>query len=349
MVTPKRTLIWSAQSLPYFITDIKIRSMRVEVYKTELKKDSINNIGLFQEILSERFCGYTDIYTDASKSREPNLVGYGVWIPTQSEKICGRLPDHWSVYSAETFAICRAIQVVIDKNISKAVIISDALGVLSKLKTGKIDANIDIITVNVLSLLARAKSSGLRIALMWIPSHSYIAHNDTADMLANRGRSLPGQSQLKGDPRELWPEYRNKLWDEWTEEFKRIGMTKGRMYASVVRPNDFRGETWYKTLSCPRSSITTIIRIRSGHCSTPAHLARIGVMDSSMCRCGEIGDLPHVFFSCSDNSHNVNELIRVLLALGFQAPLSLSEVFYSTRPEVMNLLIEFLYNSRIRL
>ncbi|XP_045463824.1 uncharacterized protein LOC123673381 [Harmonia axyridis] len=139
----RRKLIWSAQYLPYFLTEIKI--------------------------LTDKFSGYTDIYTDASKSRDPDSVGYGVWIPTRAVKVCGRLPDHWSVYTAETYAICRAVQMIIDRNLTRAVIISDALGVLNKLKHGNINANIDIVTVNTLILLARARSLGMRVALMWIP------------------------------------------------------------------------------------------------------------------------------------------------------------------------------------
>ncbi|XP_044753823.1 uncharacterized protein LOC123313150 [Coccinella septempunctata] len=220
-----------------------------------------------------------------------------------------------------------------DRSLTRTVIVSDALGVLNKLKHGNINANIDIVTVNTLILLGRARSLGLRIALMWIPSHSYIAHNDTADLLANRGRLLQGQSQLRGDPRELWPALKSRLWDEWTERFREIGMTKGRQYSSVVRPTSYRRETWFKFLNTPRVNITTFVRIRSGHCLTPAHLARIGVIDSPLCSCGELGDLPHILFSCGDNSSNCDNLYQSLLALGITAPLNLCEVFYSTRPE----------------
>ncbi|XP_044745335.1 uncharacterized protein LOC123307183 [Coccinella septempunctata] len=229
----QKDLIWNAQTLPYFLTEINVRAMKVEMYKTDLKKESIDNLGLFRKILADRFGGYVDIYTDASKSRDPDSVGYGVWIPSRSVKICGRLPDHWSVYTAETYAIYRAVQYIMDRSLTRTVIVSDALGVLNKLKHGNINANIDIVTVNTLILLGRARSLGLRIALMWIPSHSYIAHNDIADLLANRGRLLQGQSQLRGDPRELWPALKSRLWDEWTERFREIGMTKGRQYSSV--------------------------------------------------------------------------------------------------------------------
>lgn len=168
-------------------------------------------------------------------------------------------------------------------------------------------------------------------------------------MLANRGRLLQGQSQLRGDPKELWPALKNKLWDEWTERFREIGLTKGRMYSSVVKPAAYRRETWFKDWNSPRSNITTIIRIRSGHCLTPAHLTRIGVIDSPLCGCGGLGDLPHIFFSCGDNSFNSDNLYQRLLALAILAPLNLYEVFYSTRPEVVSLLLEFLNCSRIRL
>jgi len=61
-----------------------------------------------------------------------------------------------------------------------------------------------------------------------------------------------------------------------------------------------------------RKIITTIIRMRTGHCLTKEHQFRIGVADSPFCECGTIENLNHIFFQCYINSDGVFDLYRDL-------------------------------------
>ena len=56
---------------------------------------------------------------------------------------------------------------------------------------------------------------------------------------------------------------------------------------------------WFSKLPYTnRRHITSIIRMRSGHCLVGEHLHRIGIRDSPYCECGNIETLDHIFFEC---------------------------------------------------
>ncbi|KAL3285270.1 hypothetical protein HHI36_019380 [Cryptolaemus montrouzieri] len=149
--------------------------------------------------------------------RNPDSVGFRVWVPDLALKICGRFPDHWAIMTAKMYIIGRAVH-VISRKISKVVIVSDSLSALEKLKGGNHSAITDIITVKVINALQHVKELGFHIAGIWVPTHPYILH-DTAGILANRGRLLPEPAQIKGGPQELWPEHNKSLWNDWNMSF----------------------------------------------------------------------------------------------------------------------------------
>lgn len=347
LLKDKSNDIWRAPCLPFFLSDYRNRSGRVYHLISDLQKGSALNQQKLLCLLSERFQGFTELYTDASRVSQPESVGYGVWIPSSRTRICGKLPDHWSIFSAEMFAVNRSINWILEKNIHRSVIISDSQSVISKLGSGSINANSDIFTVSSIILLDRARSMGFQVSLLWVPSHSNILNNDIADELANRGRQLLGRSGLKGDPRDFWPAYIAEIWGTWDDEYFNIGLTKGKIYAAFVRPSKYRAKPWFRNRSTSRKSITSLTRLRSGHCSIPDHLARIGVVDSPLCSCGEVGNMMHLFLSCDGNRCNVEILYEGLSSLGLSLPINIYEAIFSHREEITSLLLEFLRCSNL--
>ncbi|KAL3273464.1 hypothetical protein HHI36_014908 [Cryptolaemus montrouzieri] len=101
------------------------------------------------------------------------------------------------------FAIDKATKIVISRNITTSVIISDSMSALEKHKNNFISAKLDPITAEVINNIHNIRAKGFRIALIWVPSHSYIHHNDVADMVANRGRLLPTPLTIGGGTQEL--------------------------------------------------------------------------------------------------------------------------------------------------
>uniref|UniRef100_A0A8D8VF21 Uncharacterized protein n=1 Tax=Cacopsylla melanoneura TaxID=428564 RepID=A0A8D8VF21_9HEMI len=71
-------------------------------------------------------------------------------------------------------------------------------------------------------------------------------------------------------------------------------------------------KAWY-TKRMSRRMITTVVRLRSKHGRYPAHLHRMGIVDSELCECGERGELEHMILTC--NRVKGNKLMNELLPL----------------------------------
>ncbi|KAL3269057.1 hypothetical protein HHI36_008140 [Cryptolaemus montrouzieri] len=117
-----------------------------------------------------------------------------------------------------------------------------------------------------------------------------------ADLLANRGRLLPNSPNIKGGPQELWPEYKKIIKRKWMEEFWNLAKTKGKVYFEYFKFLNLGTEGWFHGMDRPRWLITTLNCLRSGHCSVPAHLHKIGITDSPLCSCGEVRDIQIFFY-----------------------------------------------------
>ncbi|KAL3285430.1 hypothetical protein HHI36_019532, partial [Cryptolaemus montrouzieri] len=151
-----------------------------------------------------------------------------------------------------------------------------------------------------------ANELGLSIKCIWIPSHSYITNNDIADSLAKDGRMLPTPETIGAGPHELWAEMKCRMKRIWVNRFREIGRDKGIIYAQYRNNDDLNLKCWFSKINRPRRYITNLIRLRSGHCLTPAHLFRIGINETNLCKCGSFGDISHLFLSCADNLHNIS-------------------------------------------
>ncbi|KAL3286891.1 hypothetical protein HHI36_001378 [Cryptolaemus montrouzieri] len=98
--------------------------------------------------------------------------------------------------------IGKALQIILNKEIHYAMIISDSLSALEKIKNDSFNSNPDILYISIMKLIHKVNSAELNIICKWVPNHSYIVHNDTADMLANKGRGMDIPIAIKGGPEE---------------------------------------------------------------------------------------------------------------------------------------------------
>ncbi|KAL3290483.1 hypothetical protein HHI36_023824 [Cryptolaemus montrouzieri] len=110
------------------------------------------------------------------------------------------------------FAIRGAISEIINRKISTAVIISDSL---------------NIISVRIIQALDLAKQLWLAIACIWLPAHSCIRGNKTADRLANEGKNGVQQGPNRAGPGELWHDVKRSLKSKWFYVFKKFDPQRG--------------------------------------------------------------------------------------------------------------------------
>jgi ribonuclease HI len=131
---------------------------------------------------------YVKIYTDGSKL-DSGDTGCAFTIPTLQVTHKFKLNEGISIFSAEAFAIQKAVQYVLEHNyIKKAVILTDSKSVLEATKNpGRNRAEL---LENIIQTIRTAQGQGITISLMWIPSHCNISGNDQADAAAKQAACL---------------------------------------------------------------------------------------------------------------------------------------------------------------
>jgi hypothetical protein len=163
------------------------------------------------------------------------------------------------------------------------------------------------------------------IEIAWIPSHSGITGNEKVDTLAKMAAQSNDHSNLIFQPADFFSVAIRNVQMEWEQSW--VSSPKGNHYKAVNGLN-IPSKPWFYKKNYSKPSVSTLCRLRIGHCVVASHLHRIGVFQSPMCECGEEPEtINHVFFNCASfNNHlfltNLNKLkipfpnsIQSLLAL----------------------------------
>ena len=143
------------------------------------------------ETITKKYKNTLQIYTDGSKAID-NSTGAAFFVPGERETYSRwRLNDNSCIVSAELSAIHTATSWLEEHDVTpqKVVILTDSktsLHLISQRIPKKYTHSLNKILNNLLSL----SNKGYNIKLQWIPSHCDIRGNDTADKLANNGRTI---------------------------------------------------------------------------------------------------------------------------------------------------------------
>ena len=136
----------------------------------------------FKEIL-EIFKEYTHIYTDGSKDGR-TVAAAAV---SSGKVLTKRLPDHASIFSAESQAILLAIDIAKESANTKILILSDSLSCLQSIQNRNLN---NPFILNITTEIHTLQESGRKIFIMWIPSHVGLPGNCAADAAAKAALNL---------------------------------------------------------------------------------------------------------------------------------------------------------------
>ncbi|XP_050508162.1 uncharacterized protein LOC126885602 [Diabrotica virgifera virgifera] len=141
-------------------------------------------------------------------------------------------------------------------------------------------------------LIVHATENGFDIRLALIPEHSNIPGNEEADTLANIGRNLNIPMAMPLDVQDIYTDIKSKVYDDFRNKWNNLISIKDYQYRKV-QPT-FPKNKWFAIRPfIDRRHITTIIRLRTGHCLTKENLHRMNLTDNPYCECGSRENLNH--------------------------------------------------------
>lgn len=335
------------------INKTKIHPCYTVDYHTQIKPIQIIDLGMDKNDASNtQFLASTEtlrqshtlIYTDASKNK--SKVGMGIHIPSMDLNFSSRLPDDINICKAEMVAINKACNICKEKKITNSIILSDSISAISKINNNKISIKSDHVLLETKKLIKKCEEDNIQIKLAWIPGHKEIKGNEKADTLAKIGRELNIPTPIPIHNLELIPKYQKSILTHYHNYWKNT--TKTKWYRDIQ--DTFPAKPWYSKFPFTnRRHITTIIRMRTGHCATKSHLYRLGVTDSPMCDCGQVEDLNHIFLECPTKTVPNIDIYREIQITGINAPFNIKMVLRQLNTETMRILIAFLNLNNINL
>merc|ERR1712121_162399 len=217
-------------------------------------------------------------YTDGSV--QGKKTGIGVFHKNFSE--CIRIPDDTTIYTAEAYAILRALRQGL-KSKKDMTIFTDSLSCLVAIKHYQTEHTIITRILNILHF------SSLNISLCWIPSHCNVLGNEQADRIAKRSLNLADITNINIPRAELMKQAKKNIIKEWQREFDLINTYKVRE----------KIEAWETTHHKNRNREVILARLRMNSVKGIHLIPHIEGTYPRTFQCdGSILDLTHVFFNC---------------------------------------------------
>ncbi|XP_053989675.1 uncharacterized protein LOC128882131 [Hylaeus volcanicus] len=239
---------------------------------------------LYIEITNE-YQNHKQVFTDGSKS--PQGTGCAVCLPDID--LTFKLPDGFTVFSSEAFAVQEALKYIEKETHNKFIIFSDSKSVILALQNCE---SSDTIIRNIIELNATLSQNGKEILYSWIPSHVNIEGNEKADIAAKAAVSSTAEiSNYSVSYKDLQKFFIKAITDWWNEEWKHSKPTK----LHKIRDNI---NEIHPAWRLNRKDQVKLTRLRIGHTSW-SHSYLITKTEPNNCdTCRTQNSIEHILVTC---------------------------------------------------
>lgn len=278
-----------------------------EIYRSQIATTAFSK--LFNHVPLEKM-----VYTDGSRLDEKEgPTGFGVF--SEYFSAFHKLDEPCSVYVAELAAIYCALGFIEALPPAHYFIFSDSLSSLKALRSMKVVKHSSYFLLKIQEAMSTLVGNQYKLTFVWVPSHCDISGNDEADSLAKKGAMEGTTFERVITYDEFFKIARQETLVSWQTRWNEDEL--GRWLHSIIPKVSTRA--WFKKLNVGRDFIRVFSRIMSNHTTLNAHLFRIGLSDSNLCKCGKgYHDIEHVVWACPSNQFKRDMLIDSLRAQGRQ-------------------------------
>lgn len=335
--------IVTQKKLPFFCEPLELISYSPRiVYPQYTLYGKINNAILKNAI--NQFPESIPFYTDGSKSESG--VGSAVYCPIYDLHIRCKLLHLCTIFTAEAFAIWKALDWALHKSIGSILIITDSKSVLEALSSHIYKNFKNKIIVEILKICHLLELSGCSVYFVWTKGHSGITGNEKVDSLAK-------EAVLNGDVEHILTIFDLNLYflratvEVWKNDWSQFVGQSNNQYVQLHR--ELPRNIVYHQRS--RHFSTTIFRLKVQHGRYQAHLFRIGVVEEATCPfCNNVeGSLNHILFECTQTMRASDKLLETLRACGVSTPTYLTNILAGANMDIYKALVEFFNEVEITL
>jgi kelch-like protein 2/3 len=254
------------------------------LYSLGTKSETLPDLYLsrYRELVSS-YQNYEQIFTDGSKKGSAVSAA----AVTFGKVLVKRLPDHSSIFSAESRAVLLALDIMKQSCERRFLVVSDSLSCLKSVE----DRNFqNPLILEILETLDKLFRSGYRVTFVWVPSHIGIEGNGAADATAKAALSLrvSKSSVPYSDFKPLVCAYVNSAWQKcWDRE------TNNKLHGLQPVIGNYRHG------KLTRRDEVAIHRLRVGH-SHLTHSYLLKKEQAPVCHtCNSPLTIEHMMIACS--------------------------------------------------
>jgi ribonuclease HI len=205
-----------------------------------------------------------------------------------------KLPNHFTIYYAEGYALLKAILYVINHNLDEVCIISDSSKVLQDIKSSALDHCPHPFLISQICRLINDHPH-IRLVLKWFPGHCNNVHIQNTDknakLASTFGSSAVDIKYTRNESVQAVDDWISKLWQkEWSQ---RSTSSYQKIFTSSKNCHFFQLQ---------RRQETIISRLRLQQSNLNSGLHKLGLHDDGSCStCGKLQDSYHFLIECPDN------------------------------------------------